>query len=43
MSLNAQTQNCGIVTKVEKADSAIIMSASQGGLKGIRGPLATVV
>ena len=36
MSLNGQTQNCGIGTTVESADLAVIMSASQGGLKGIR-------
>lgn len=36
MSLNGQTQNCGIGTKVESPDLAIITSASQAGLKGIR-------
>lgn len=38
MSLNGQTQNRGIGTKVESADLAIITSASQAVLKGIRLP-----
>lgn len=36
MFLNGQVQNCGIITKDKKADLAIIMSASQGGIKGIK-------
>lgn len=36
MSLHGQTQNCGIVSTDEKADLAIIISTSQGDLKGIK-------
>lgn len=36
LSLHGQTHNCGIVPTDEKADVAIIVSASQGDLKGIK-------
>lgn len=36
LSLHGQTHNCGIVPTYEKADVAIIVSASQGDLKGIK-------